>query len=220
MPPVNFDFTCYNEDIVIVGMKSSGKTFLAINLLHALKGVNVIVFDFNWQFHDSRGIVLHDLAEVFRVYDLTPETKHIIFAPFDKSENTFRRFCGEIFKRSNIVVMIDEVHAYVTKQKILKEYNDLVLSGRPRGISVISISSRPQNLPNNTLTNARHIFAFKLNLESDVQFLESWLGRNAWQLLPPDQRKKTHGLGDLPTLDEHAFFYRDTLKETGEIGKI
>ena len=116
------------------------------------------------------------------------------------------------------VAMIDEVHAYVSKQKILKEYNDLILSGRPRGISVISISSRPQNLPSNTLTNARHIFAFKLNLTSDVEFLQSWLGNGAWQLLPPDQRKKGHE--DLSTLDEHSFFYRDTLKETGEIGKI
>ena len=32
--------------------------------------------------------------------------------------------------------------------KTIQEYNDLVLSGRPRGISVISISTRPASLPN------------------------------------------------------------------------
>jgi DNA helicase HerA-like ATPase len=69
-------------------------------------------------------------------------------------------------KRQLLFVMIDEVHAYyVTKQKILKEYNDLILSGRPRGISVISISTRPASLPNNVLTNAKHVFTFRLNIE-------------------------------------------------------
>ena len=72
-------------------------------------------------------------------------------------------------------------------------------------------------MPNNALTNARHIFAFKLNLESDVEFLQSWLGNGAWQLLPPDQRKKNK---EMPQIEEHAFYYRDTLKDTGEIGKI
>ena len=79
--------------------------------------------------------------------------------------------------------MIDEVHAYVTKQKIIKEYNDLILSGRPRGISVISISTRPASLPNNVLTNAKHVFTFRLNIESDVKFLEGWLGSEVWQVV-------------------------------------
>ena len=216
---LEWNFTCYNEDCVIVGMKSSGKTYLANEILRGLKGVNVIVYDFNHQFHSARAIMLHEVNEVFTVFDSTTQNKQIIFQPFDKSENIFRKFCSEIFNRSNIVVMIDETHFFVSKQKILKEYNDLILSGRPRGISVISISSRPQNLPSNTLTNARHIFAFKLNLLSDVQFLESWLGRQAWQLLPPDQRKKTHRLAELPQLEEHSFFYRDTLQTTGVISR-
>ena len=113
--------------------------------------------------------------------------------------------------------MIDEAHMFVSKMRILKAYNNLILSGRPRGISVISISSRPANLPNNALTNARHSFAFRLNLESDVKFLESWLGSQAWELLPPDQRKKNL---DAPQIEEHSFYYRDTLAPSGVIGKV
>ena len=212
---MEWNFTCYNEDCVIVGMKGSGKSYLSNSILRGLRSINVIVYDYNHQFHDSRAVVSHDLTEVFKIYD---EMKgHIIFQPFDKSENTFKRFCAEIFRRSNVVAMIDETHVYVSKQKILKEYNNLILSGRPRGISVISISSRPQNLPNNALTNARHIFAFRLNLESDVKFLESWLGSQAWELLPPDQRKKNL---DAPQIEEHSFYYRDTLAPSGVIGKV
>jgi DNA helicase HerA-like ATPase len=212
---LDLNFTAYNEDMVIVGMKGSGKSYLANEILRGLKNIPVIVYDFNSQFHDSHAVVLHEIKEVFTVFDAGQ--KHIIFQPFNKNEETFVKYCDEIFKRSNVVAMIDETHVYVSKQKILKSYNNLILSGRPRGISVISISSRPANLPNNALTNARHIFAFKLNLESDIIFLESWLGSQAWELLPQAQRKKNQ---DAPELPEHSFYYRDTLAPSGVVGKI
>jgi len=212
---MEWEFLAYNEDCIIVGQKGGGKTFLANEILRSLKNVNVLVFDFNWGFHDSHAVVLHDLQDVFKLYD---ENKgHIIFQPYDKSQAVFESWCEQIFARSNVVAMIDETHQYVSKFKILKPYNDLILSGRPRGISVISISSRPANLPNNALTNARHIFAFRLNLQSDVEFLQSWLGDQAWELLPREQRKKNL---DAPELPQYSFYYRDTQKGAGMVGKI
>ena len=212
---VEWDFTCFNEDCIIVGMKGGGKTYLANELLHGLKNIPVIVFDFNWGFHDSRAVVVHNLQEVFKIFD--EHKSHVIFQPYDKSQAVFESFCAQIFARSNLVTIIDETHQYCSKQRILKPYNDLILSGRPRGISVISISSRPANLSNNALTNARHIFAFRLNLQSDVEFLQSWLGDQAWELLPQEQRKKNQ---DAPELPEHSFYYRDTEKGAGMVGKI
>ena len=212
---VDWDFTAFNEDCIIVGMKGGGKTYLANEILHSLTNIPVIVFDFNWGFHDSRAVVVHNLQEVFKIFD---EMKgHVIFQPYDKSKAVFESFCTEIFARSNLVNLIDETHVYVSKQGICKPYNNLILSGRPRGISTISISSRPQNLPNNVLTNARHIFAFKLNLESDIIFLQSWLGDQAWELLPKEQRKKNL---DAPELEQFSFYYRDTQKGAGMVGKI
>ena len=58
--------------------------------------------------------------------------------------------------------MIDEVHAYVTKQKILKEYNDLILSGRPRGISVISISTRPAIITKQCINKCKTCIHFSI----------------------------------------------------------
>jgi len=113
--------------------------------------------------------------------------------------------------------MMDEAHSFLTKQKQLKEFNNIILSGRPRGISCITISSRPASLPNNVLTNAKHVFAFKLNLESDVKFLEGFLGSDIWILLPPDKRQK---LKDEAQLPEHTFFYRDMDTDRGVIGKV
>ena len=213
---LDFNFVPYNEDICITGSKGSGKSYLANTLLQNLHGVNVFVWDFNHQMHDSRAIIVHHLDEMIEMFDEVKRGKYIL-QDFNKEEAQFRKFCKYAFSKGNVVVMIDEVHAYVTKQKIIKEYNDLILSGRPRGISVISISTRPASLPNNVLTNAKHVFTFRLNIESDVKFLEGWLGSEVWQVVQQNKRMKHKDLAELP---EHSFFYRNMDEHEGQIGKV
>ena len=213
---ISFDFEPYDQDICIVGAKGSGKSYLANMLMKGLHGVNVWVYDFNSQFHSSKAIVFHDLTKMLELYD-EAKRGHYILQPHDNSENTFRRFCAEGFKRGNLCLFTDESHVWLTKQKQLKEFNNIILSGRPRGISCITISSRPASLPNNVLTGAKHVFAFKLNLESDLKFLEGYLGEDVWILMPKDKR---HKLRDEPELPEHTFFYRDMDTDRGVIGKV
>jgi len=213
---LNFNFVPYNESIVITGAQGSGKSYLANTLLQNLHGVNVFVWDFNHAFHDSRSVLVNHLDEMTEMFREYKQGKYIL-QDYDKEENQFRRFCKFAFHTGNCVVIIDEAHNYVTKQKILKEYNQLILSGRPRGISVISISTRPATLPNNVLTNAKHVFAFRLNIESDVKFLESWMGSGVWQLVGADKRSKHQ---DLPEIPEHSFYYRNHEESDGQVGKV
>lgn len=212
----NFNFIAYEEKIAILGASGSGKSYLANSILKSLNNITVWVYDFNHQFHSSKAMLFHDLTEMLGYYD-SAHRGHYILQPFDNSEDTFNEFCNAAFRRGNIVCILDEAHSFVTKQKILKPYNNLILSGRPRGISVISISSRPASLPNNVLSNCKHVFAFRLNLESDIEFLESYLGSEVWQLMPKDKRKR---LRDLPELPEHSFYYRDMDLPQGAIGKV
>jgi len=213
---LNFNFIAYDEKIVIVGASGSGKTYLANQIMKGLNGITVWVFDPNYQFHSSRAMVFNDLSEMLKVYD-SAKRGHYILQPHDSSEHTFRRFFAEAFKRGNIVIIADEIHNWLSKQKVLKEFNQVILSGRPRGISVISISSRPASCPNHILSNVKHVFAFKLNLESDVKFLEGYLGNDVWILMPPDKRAR---LKDEPALEKYTFFYRDMDLDHGVLGKV
>jgi len=213
---INFNFIAYEEKILIVGASGSGKTYLANTLMKSLNGISVWVYDPNYQFHSSRAMVFHDLDELLKVYD-SAKRGHYILQPHDGTEHTFRRFNAEAFKRGNLVLIEDEIHNHLTKMRVLKEFNQVILSGRPRGISVISISSRPASCPNHILSNSKHVFSFKLNLESDIKFLEGFLGSDVWILMPPDKRSK---LKDQPTLPEHTFFYRDMDTDRGVIGKV
>jgi len=213
---LDFNFIAYDEKIVIVGASGSGKTYLANQIMKGLNGISVWVFDPNYQFHSSRAMVFHDLSEMLKVYD-SAKRGHYILQPHDSSEHTFRRFNAEAFKRGNLVLIEDEIHNWLSKQKVLKEFNQVILSGRPRGISVISISSRPASCPNHILSNVKHVFAFKLNLESDVKFLEGYLGNDVWILMPPDKRAR---LKDEPALEKYTFFYRDLDLDHGVLGKV
>ena len=213
---LDFDFVAYDQDICILGSKGSGKSYLANEIMKSLGGISVWVYDFNHQFHSSRAIVFNDLNKMLDVYDQA-KRGHYILQAHDNSEHTFRRFCEEGFARGNLVLMMDEAHSFLTKQKQLKEFNNIILSGRPRGISCITISSRPASLPNNVLTNAKHVFSFKLNLESDVKFLEGFLGSDVWILMPQDKRHKLKEEAELP---EHTFFYRDMDTSQGRLGKV
>jgi len=213
---LQFNFIAYEEKIVIVGASGSGKTYLANQIMKGLNGISVWVYDPNFQFHSSRAMVFNDMAELLKVFD-SAKRGHYILQPHDGSEETFRRFNAEAFKRGNLVLIEDEIHNHLSKQKVLKEFNQVILSGRPRGVSVISISSRPASCPNHILSNVKHVFAFKLNLESDVKFLEGYLGNDVWILMPPDKRAR---LKDEPALEEHTFFYRDMDLDHGVLGKV
>ena len=136
---LDFNFEAYEEKIVIVGASGSGKTYLANTIMKSLNGVSVWVYDPNYQFHSSRAIVFHELDKLLEVYD-SAKRGHYILQPQDGTEHTFRRFNEEAFKRGNLVLIEDEIHNHLSKQKILKEFNQDTQSGRPRGISVINIS--------------------------------------------------------------------------------
>ena len=213
---LDFQFTAYDSDITILGSKGSGKSYLANQIMKSLNGISVWVYDFNFQFHSSRAMLFHDMNELLKVYD-SAKRGHYILQPHNNSVETFKQFCSEGFKRGNLVLIMDEAHSFLTKLRQLKEFNDIILSGRPRGISCITLSSRPASLPNNVLSNAKHVFAFKLNLESDVKFLEGYLGNDVWILMPPDKRAR---LKDEPALEQYTFFYRDLDLDHGVLGKV
>ena len=213
---LDFNFIAYEEKITIVGASGSGKSYLANEIMKSLHGVSVWVYDFNFQFHSSKAIVFNDLDKLLEVYDQA-KRGHYILQPHQNDEETFKRFNAEAFKRGNICLVEDEVHTWLSKQRSIKEFNQVILSGRPRGISVISISSRPASLPNNVLSNSKHVFAFKLNLESDIKFLEGFLGTDVWILMPRDKRHKLQEEAELP---DYTFFYRDMDTSQGRLGKI
>ena len=144
---LTFRFQAFNEDIVICGAKNSGKSYLANELLKSFSNITCIVWDWNHQFHDSRAMLFHTLDDLLEIFDQVHKGRYIL-QPYDKSQQAFEDLCDAVFERGNCVLFLDELHNFTSKQSIIRPFQNLILSGRPRGVSVISISTRPASLPN------------------------------------------------------------------------
>jgi hypothetical protein len=102
------------------------------------------------------------------------------------------------------------VHEQVSKQFISPEFESLILSGRNRGISCIYISPAPAKVHNSILGSCSHIFAYKMTLQSQIEWLrDNFYGNEAWLLLSKDLRNKFYrGENDPDQLPKFSYLYR------------
>lgn len=124
--------------------------------------------------------------------------------------HTFDKICTTIMERiPNCVFVIDDVQEYVRKQAIPKPLNTLIQSGRNRGICSIWLSPSPNLISNYILQSAQHIFAFRMNLESQIEWIQkNYFGPDAYLLLPPERRRKATQIQYDGILPPHAYLYR------------
>ena len=207
MSDIKINYSPFEDDIIIVGGKGRGKTHRGKIVLSGISNLPYIAYDYN-HIMTGFGKIVHTVEEI-------KLREQIIFQPIDRSYNTFTKFCNRIFygaqsgELENIVVLFDELHQYLTKQRICEEYNQIIMTARNYGVSGIHISTRPATLPNTTLSNANHCFAYGLSNLGDIVWLRDYIGEKAWLLLPRDKRKK---LTEEKELTKHSCIYRNQLE--------
>jgi hypothetical protein len=110
----------------------------------------------------------------------------------------------------NIVNVIDDVHEQQTKQFIPTYFENLILSGRNRGISNIFISPTPAKVNNTILSQSSHYFCYKQTLVNQIEwFRDNVYGKEAWLLLSKDLRNRYYIDSNSPDqLPKYSFLYR------------
>lgn len=204
-PPVDFPWQVHQENIAILGMQGTGKTTLGLSLLKMIPSTpRIIISPINRASWYSAGKEITELKQI--------ESGAYLWAG-DNSKHTFEKICEIILdKIPNCVVVIDDLQEYVSKQKVPESFNSLIQSGRNRGICSIWLSPAPNLISNFVLQSAQHIYAFRMNLESQIEWLDrNYFGADAWALLPKERRKKepvTPGLSDIEIFPKYAYLYR------------
>lgn len=200
---MKFRYSPYDEDIVIVGGKSKGKTFKAKWILSQISRLPYLIYDYNNLFSNF-GSIIHNVNEIR--YD------QIIYQG-DKTLAGFISVCDKLFAEaqkgilSDMVFVVDELHQYYrNKQTVIQSFEQIVMTARNYGVSGIYISTRPATIPNNVLSNASHCFAFGLSNFNDIVWLKDYIGEKAWLLIPRDKRKK---LQSEKELTKHSCIYRN-----------
>jgi hypothetical protein len=201
----------YEEDILISGKGGSGKTYLVLNGLMKAARYNCWVWDYRWQYDRLRYegfLITHDLPSL--------PYGRAVYQPRDKSVSAFDAFCAKADSWNNLVIVIEEAHRYAGKYKIRSDsFAAIVNAGRPHGVTWICITRRPQQLHNDILADADHVFVFEHDLPGDIKYLQTWVGAEVQLLLPPEQRTVYGWFKDQPRLPEHSFVYKNL--STGEI---
>lgn len=202
-----FNYSPFDEDVVIVGGKGRGKSERA-KWLKATQIPNIpsIMYDYNNIFSNF-GTIARRPSEIFR--------GDVIYQGLDRTMKGFVEFCNRVFYGSqsgelaNMVLFVDELHQYYkNKQTVVPEFENIVATARNYGISGVYLSTRPAAIPNTVLSNAQHCFAYGLANEGDISWLHGYIGEKAWLLVPPDKRKK---LTDEKMLTKHSCIYRNQM---------
>jgi hypothetical protein len=198
---MKFSYDPLDEDVLIFGKGGTGKSHALQNLvLNSIKREPWWLFDGDWRDSVSGARVVHNVKDL--------PYGQAILQPHDKSLATFDDFCKKADSWSNLVVAVEEAHLYTGKYKIKSPYFEKIIkAGRPKGISFVCISRRPQMIHNDILSDGDHIFCFAMELTSDYEYMEEWVGEKIWLLRAPEQRKK---LKNEPATKEHTGLYYNT----------
>lgn len=204
---LDFPYVAYQENILILGMQGSGKTHLARELLASEVFYEVPRVIWSPQRptlnYGAFGRPCADMNEI------TGRSAQLWTGDF--SPATFEKLCGRLMASAfNTLLVIDDVHEQATKHRVKPNFARLLNSGRNRGICCLMITPYPNLVSNTILQAARHRFVFKLDVESQVEWVSrSIAGRDAWLLCPADLRKyEPSQHAEVRVLPPHSFLYR------------
>jgi len=222
-PNASFDWNVRNENGVVTGFTGSGKsTLVRDEIIPKIEGLALWILDIKKQF-SSCGSVVTKLEDLKKDYQY-------VYQPNDQSDKMFGDFCNKCEKQFDLVVIMDEVQMWLSKQGRFKPHYDLVTTKRNDGVTHISITTDTKAIPNYLLRTVVHTWSMRYHLADDIEWLSSYIGEKAQFLLPPDKRnaidtglyfddakKEPITFKDLPMITEWAFVYRNMKYPDGAI---
>lgn len=128
-----------------------------------------------------------EMYERHVIYDTTRDFTNAgfqnVYVPTGGSIEEFERFCCEILKIGNMMVVVDEA------QQVLPEGRDiskcafqLVMYGRHSGIGLIATTKRPAILNKTVFEEANYLMLFRHMIPNDVKYLKQIVGDRAEEL--------------------------------------
>jgi AAA+ superfamily predicted ATPase len=170
-----------------VGQTGSGKTTLARELLKQRRYVVVL---------DGKGLINWDECKLIRNFKQLGSEKadRIIWRPSHdelRDEVAIDRFFEWVYLRGNTTCYVDEVMTVAGTQTLPPFYHGCITRGREHGVEMWSGTQRPTLIPQVIMSEAEHVFMFKLKMEQDRDKMAATTG------IDPDALR----------LPKHQFYY-------------
>lgn len=163
-----------DQHLLICGATGSGKSTLARVLTYGYS--RLVVVDPKHEEDVPRALVAYTPAQ-FR--QLWPQrSPRVVFRPDPR--DTRHRDVGEVIARvlgfRNTRLVLHETVYYAGAAWIVPELQHALMTGRTLNVGVAACSQRPIGLHNVVLSEASHVFVFRLSLEGDREKLAGIMG--------------------------------------------
>lgn len=183
---INFELELYQQNIGILGMQGCGKTHFARKILDMMPTVPRLIVSpqkptVNFS---GYGYEINKISEI--------ENKRALIWNGDFTMETFKQICNRISNECHdMLFVVDDCHEYCTKQQIPSEWERVIQSKRNDGIFGLYLSPSPNGIHNTILQSLKHIFAFRFQSYSQVEWLaKNYFHNDAWMLLEKKLRKQ------------------------------
>jgi len=194
-----------SEHVFIAGGTGSGKTFLASHYLS--KYSNVIVLDTKGMFDNWDYMSDKELTIVERLTDLeNVKTPKIIYRPIfqEMTQDVYNMFFSWVYRRKNTIVLIDEAMQISPNPHVIPEWlRGCLQRGRQKNVSIWALTQRPKSISPLFLSEATHIFVFRLNMEQDREKVVDVTGHSKFIEKP----------------ERHCFWYLNLTDDDGRVVK-
>lgn len=168
------------EHVCVGGMTGTGKTTLVKRYLIAFR--NVIIVDPKWRFtwpeaeiQDARPVpIFHDAATMFRKLG----SGRAIYRPTKEGlrKEAIDELYDTILRRGETVVASDETYPLTPGGQMTESHMACLTRGRELGVGVWTLTQRPMLVGNFCISEAMHVFMFRLRLLGDRKKMSGVMG--------------------------------------------
>ncbi len=189
-----------DERVFLAGRTKSGKTFAARELLAKIP--RLVVCDPKASDSIERWrLAPWDRESQRLLRNGEPVRTRVKRDPTQREDEFWDEVLFECWNAGNVVVYIDEVYLLKPESGGYPRYLSLLYTtGRERGIGTWASAQRPTFIPMVLMSEAEHVFAFRLLREDD----RSTLAKNTHPVLEQQ----------IPPEDKHGFFYWNIDQDT------
>ncbi len=116
---IDFNFKVWYDNLVIVGSTGTGKSERAKRLLEQFHDLPYWIWDYSEQF-EKYGTLVHEVRDL--------QYGQYVIQPNDKTLPNYQKFLLKIHEEAqagisnDLLIVHDELHQYLTKQSVLRNY--------------------------------------------------------------------------------------------------
>lgn len=182
-----------NDRVITVGKTGVGKTEALKELVwRAFKDdpdILTVFYDMTGKEEDDlQAPVLRTLDEVEEaIYPADPEEKltALVYSPEVPTYEGFERLCELVYNHGDAHLIADELMMVYRDGNAVRSTTDhhlkIMTNGRKVGVGMSGATQRPVNVPLEAMSEAEHIFTFKLKLGTDRDRMKKIIGERAEQ---------------------------------------